>query len=67
MSGIEATKEIKARLPEIGILILSAYSLRSYILDSLSAGANGYLLKDVPLPELIKAIHMVSAGDLSSI
>lgn len=63
MNGIEATKKIKASLPEIAILIVSAYSYQSYVLAALKAGAAGYLLKNAPLQELMKAIRMVYSGE----
>jgi two-component system, NarL family, response regulator LiaR len=63
MNGIEAAKIIKSNSPEIAILIVSAYSYQSYILAALRAGAAGYLLKNAPLQELVKAIHLVSSGE----
>ncbi|MDD5701875.1 MAG: response regulator transcription factor [Dehalococcoidales bacterium] len=63
MNGIEAARLIKADSPEIAILIVSAYSYQSYILAALKAGAAGYLLKNAPLHEIIKAIRMVSSGE----
>jgi two-component system, NarL family, response regulator LiaR len=63
VSGIEATKQIKSKNPEITILMVSAYSYQSYILAALRAGASGYLLKNAPLQELIKAIRMVFSGE----
>ncbi len=63
MNGIDAAKLIKASSPETAILIVSAYSYQSYILAALRAGAAGYLLKNAPLQELIKAIRLVSSGE----
>jgi two-component system, NarL family, response regulator LiaR len=63
MNGLDAAKQIKATTPEIAILMVSAYGYQSYVLAALRAGAAGYLLKNAPLHEIIKAIRMVSSGD----
>jgi len=63
LNGIEAAKQIKSGSPEIAILIVSAYSYQSYVLAALKAGAAGYLLKNAPLQELIKAIRLIYSGE----
>jgi two-component system, NarL family, response regulator LiaR len=63
INGIEATKQIKTKCPEVSILMVSAYSYQSYILASLRAGAAGYLLKNAPLQELIKAVRLIHSGE----
>lgn len=63
LSGIEATRKIKATQPDSAVLILSAYDDDQYIFALLEAGAAGYLLKDVPAHELIDAIRAVYAGE----
>jgi two-component system, NarL family, response regulator LiaR len=63
MNGIEAAKLIKFNNPEIAILMISAFSYPSYVLAALRAGAAGYLLKNAPLQELIKAIRLVYSGE----
>ncbi len=63
MNGLDAAKEIKAICPEIGILMVSAYNYQSYIMAALKAGAAGYLLKNAPLQEIIRAIRLVYTGD----
>jgi NarL family two-component system response regulator LiaR len=63
LSGIEATRKIKAAQPDSAILILSAYDDDQYIFALLEAGAAGYLLKDVPARELVDAIRAVYAGE----
>lgn len=62
MSGIEATKEIKAKHPEIHVLILSMYDSEEYILPILQAGASGYVLKRSATRELLSAIKAVVQG-----
>lgn len=63
MSGIEATKRIKEQFPEVVVLVLSAYGHQPYLLSALTAGAAGYLLKSVPLRELLNAIRSLRAGE----
>lgn len=62
MTGIEATRKIKAECPNVAILILTAHDDDEYVFALLEAGANGYLLKTAEIEELVKAIHAVNAG-----
>lgn len=62
MTGIEATRKIKAECPNVAILILTAHDDDEYVFALLEAGANGYLLKTAEVEELVKAIHAVNAG-----
>ena len=63
MSGIEATKQIKALVPSVAVLVLTGYDYDEYIFSLLEAGAAGYLLKSVSGDELIEAIREVHAGE----
>jgi NarL family two-component system response regulator LiaR len=63
MNGIKATKQIKSELPSTAILVLSAYGYHPYVLSALEAGAAGYLLKNVPMRELLNAIRAVLVGE----
>ena len=63
LNGIEATRQIKAVAPGITILVLTAYDSEQYVFAFLEAGAAGYLLKDVSVDELVKAIRAVHAGE----
>lgn len=62
MNGVEAAKLIKAGHPATAILMVSAYGYESYILAAIRAGAEGFLLKNAPLTDLIGAIRSVHAG-----
>jgi DNA-binding NarL/FixJ family response regulator len=57
MSGVEAAGIIKAKYPEIKIIMLSTYDEDEYVRAALLAGASGYLLKDISPTELITAIR----------
>ncbi|TSA55141.1 MAG: DNA-binding response regulator [Dehalococcoidia bacterium] len=63
LNGIEATRQIKAAHPSTAILILTAYDYEQYIFSLLSAGAAGYLLKDISSRELVEAIETVHRGE----
>lgn len=63
LSGIEATKQIKACCPDTAVLILTAYDDDQYIFALLEVGAAGYLLKNVRGRELIEAIRLVAGGE----
>jgi NarL family two-component system response regulator LiaR len=63
LNGIEATRQIKAFLPAVAILVLTAYDDEQYIFSVLSAGAAGYLLKDVGVSDLVEAIKAVHKGE----
>jgi len=63
LNGIEATRQIKAIDPAIAVLVLTAYDNEQYVFAFLEAGAAGYLLKDVHMDELVKAIRAVHAGE----
>ena len=63
LNGIEATRQIKAVAPNIAVLVLTAYDSEQYIFAFLAAGAAGYLLKDVSVDQLVRAIRSVHAGE----
>lgn len=63
MDGLDATARIKQLYPSIRILILTTYDQDSYAFGGLSAGASGFLLKDVKTKDLCRAIHSVYDGD----
>ena len=62
LNGIEAARQITAKMPQVAIVILSMHSDESYVLRALKAGARAYLLKDSAEADLINAIRAVSEG-----
>jgi DNA-binding NarL/FixJ family response regulator len=62
LSGIEATRQIKAIRPETKILILSMHREKEYFSKAMSAGAEGYLLKEEADSELFSAINLIRQG-----
>jgi two-component system response regulator NreC len=59
LNGIEATRQIAAKLPGVKIIALSMHDDRRFVLNMLKAGAAGYILKDDAFKSLSKAIRMV--------
>jgi len=62
MSGMDAIREIKKRYPETKIIALTVHKTEEYLLTTLQAGADGYVLKDATHDELILAIKNVMGG-----
>jgi len=62
MSGMDAIREIKKRCPETKVIVLTVHKTEEYILASLDAGAEGYVLKDASHAELSMCIHHVIKG-----
>jgi DNA-binding NarL/FixJ family response regulator len=63
LDGIEATRRIVARDAAARVLILTTFDLDEYAFSALRAGASGFVLKDVPIDELARAIRSVANGD----
>jgi two-component system, NarL family, invasion response regulator UvrY len=61
-SGLDVLKHIKSGHPEVRVLIMSGFPERQYAVNVLKAGASGYLPKDSPPEDLLKAVHTVLAG-----
>ena len=56
LDGVQATREIRARFPEVHVIALTNYDDDEYVFDCVRYGASGYLLKDVSPEDLVKAI-----------
>jgi DNA-binding NarL/FixJ family response regulator len=65
MDGIQATRALAGPgvAEPIKVLILTTFGLDEYVVESLRAGASGFLLKDAPAEDLVEAIRIVAAGD----
>jgi DNA-binding NarL/FixJ family response regulator len=62
MTGVEATRRILSKNPEIKVLVLTTYDDDAWVFDAIRAGASGYLLKDTPRSQVIEAIRGTVAG-----
>ncbi|HET9910981.1 MAG TPA: response regulator transcription factor [Anaerolineales bacterium] len=56
MNGIQATKAIREKFPQVRVLVLTTYDADEWVINAIRNGAAGYLLKDTPQEELVKAI-----------
>jgi DNA-binding NarL/FixJ family response regulator len=62
LNGIEATRQIRAAYPQVKVLVLTTYDDDEWLFDAIRAGASGYLLKDTPREEVIKAVKGTTLG-----
>jgi DNA-binding NarL/FixJ family response regulator len=60
--GFEACRQILERVPQSRVIMLTAHSGDNLVYDAVTAGAHGYLLKEIDGPSLIQAVHDVAAG-----
>lgn len=63
LDGIAATRQIVAAMPGARVLMLTTFSDDDYVVDSLAAGASGFLLKRTRPERLLEALHVVAAGE----
>ncbi len=61
-SGIDVTRWVRTHMPDVGVLVLTAYDDDPYVMAVLQAGANGYVLKTAKPEELIQAVRDVNEG-----
>jgi DNA-binding NarL/FixJ family response regulator len=62
MNGIQATRAICEQFPDVRVLILTTYAEDEWVIDAIRAGAAGYVLKDTPQEDLLKAIRETMQG-----
>ena len=62
-NGVQATRAIGERHPDVGVLVLTTYDADEWVFDAIRSGASGYLLKDTPREGLIAAIKGTAAGE----
>ncbi len=62
-SGVEATRRIRQRFPDVAVLILSSFADQEALVSSIEAGASGYLLKRVDTEAIVDAVRAVGAGE----
>jgi DNA-binding NarL/FixJ family response regulator len=63
LDGIAATRDIVGERPATRVLVLTTFDLDDYVYDALTAGASGFLLKDVGRDDLVAAVRVVAVGD----
>ncbi len=63
LTGLQATREIRERAPDVSVLILSMYDDERYLFEALKAGASGYVLKAQADVDLLEAVRAVDRGE----
>ncbi|WP_236792075.1 response regulator transcription factor [Amycolatopsis sp. GM8] len=61
-NGVELCRELRSRVPELNILMLTSYTDEEAMLNAILAGAGGYVIKDIQGLQLISAVHEVGSG-----
>jgi DNA-binding NarL/FixJ family response regulator len=62
MSGVVAAREIKAAAPNVAVVVLTRHTEHAYVQELFAAGAAGYVLKQSPFDELLKAVRAAATG-----
>src|ERR687891_2584292 len=64
MDGLEAARRIRDKFPKVGVIMLTAYDDRQFVVEAVRAGAKGYVLKARDADHLIQTIRLVAGGNL---
>jgi DNA-binding NarL/FixJ family response regulator len=62
LSGVEIARRAARSAPETGVILYTAYGERALLTEALDAGARGFVLKEAPLDDLVRAVETVAAG-----
>ena len=63
INGLEATRRVLTETQSPRVIVLTTFGADEYVVDALAAGADGFLLKDTPPPEIVAAIRAVASGE----
>jgi len=63
MNGVQATRIIRGEFPDVRVLVLTTYDADEWVIDAVRSGASGYLLKDTPREDLIRAVMDTVKGE----
>jgi DNA-binding NarL/FixJ family response regulator len=63
IDGLEATRRIRSRVPEVAVVMLTTYDLDEHVFDAVRAGAAGFFLKDGDAEDLLRGIRAAASGD----
>jgi DNA-binding NarL/FixJ family response regulator len=64
MDGLETARRIRVRNPDIGVIMLTAYDDRQFVVEAVRAGARGYVLKARDAEHLIQTVRLVAGGNM---
>ena len=63
VDGIAAARELRQAAPKLGILMLTMFAEEDFLTRAVEAGANGYLLKDLPFDQIVAAVRAAARGE----
>jgi DNA-binding NarL/FixJ family response regulator len=64
MDGLEAARRVRDRFPQVGVIMLTAYDDRQFVVEAVRAGARGYVLKARDAEHLIQTVRLVAGGNM---
>jgi DNA-binding NarL/FixJ family response regulator len=64
MDGLEAARRIRQQHPDVGVIMLTAYDDRQFVVEAVRAGARGYVLKARDAEHLIQTVRLVAGGNM---
>src|SRR5215210_6228265 len=62
LSGIEVARQLSRSTPETAVILYTAFGDRALLIEAMDAGARGFVLKEAPLAEVVRAVELVAAG-----
>ncbi len=62
LSGIEVARQIIRSAPDTAVILYTAFGDRALLIEAMDAGARGFVLKEAPLAEVVRAVELVAAG-----
>jgi DNA-binding NarL/FixJ family response regulator len=62
MSGIEVARQVGRSAPETAVILYTAFGDRALLTEAMDAGARGFVLKEAPLAEVVRAVELVASG-----
>ena len=62
LSGIEVARQLSRSAPETAVILYTAFGDRALLIEAMDAGARGFVLKEAPLAEVVRAVELVAAG-----
>jgi DNA-binding NarL/FixJ family response regulator len=63
LDGLAATRILLASMPDVRVVILTTFDLDEYVYEALRSGVSGFVLKDSPAEEIVRAVRVVAGGD----
>jgi DNA-binding NarL/FixJ family response regulator len=64
MDGLEAARKIREKFPQVGVIMLTAYDDRQFVVEAVRSGARGYVLKARDAEHLIQTVRLVAGGNM---